>query len=67
MAHVFFPQRQGLRRTFPEIRTKFDAVSLFDSSRNRNRPDIRLQIKGRKKSARPASCVKPYTLTPKIC
>jgi hypothetical protein len=52
-AHVFLPERlsnhcQGLRRTFFEIRTKFDAVPLSDPSRNRIRSDTRLKIKGRK-------------------
>jgi hypothetical protein len=36
---------QGLRRTFSEICTKFDAVLLFDSWWNRIRPDSRLQKK----------------------
>jgi hypothetical protein len=52
-AHAFFPeclsnQCQGLRRNFPEIFTKSDAVPLSDPSRNPIRPDTRLQIIGRK-------------------
>jgi hypothetical protein len=52
--HAFFLERlsnhcQGLCRTFSEICTKFDAVPLSNPSRNRIGPDIRLQIKGRKK------------------
>jgi hypothetical protein len=71
-ANAFFPGRlsnhcQRLRRTPYEICTKFDAVSLSDPSRNHISPDTRLEIKGRKKSARPPSCVKFCTLTPKIC
>jgi hypothetical protein len=55
-AHAFFPERlskhcQGIRRTFSEICTKFDAVPLSDPSRYHIRPDARLQIKGRNKSA----------------
>jgi hypothetical protein len=51
--HAFFPERlpnhyQGLRRTFSKICTKFSAVHLLDPSRNRFRPDTRIQIKGRK-------------------
>jgi hypothetical protein len=70
-AHASFPERlsnhrQGLRRTFSEIFTNSDAVPFWGSSRNRIRPDTRLQIKGRKKSARPTSCVKFCTPTPKI-
>jgi hypothetical protein len=57
---------QGLCRTFSEICTKFDAHSLLDQSQNRIRPDTRLHIEGRKKSACPPSCVKFCTLTPKI-
>jgi hypothetical protein len=38
----------GLRRTFSEIFTKFDAVPLSDPSWNRIRPNTRLQIKGHK-------------------
>jgi hypothetical protein len=41
-------------------------VPLSDPSRNRIRPDTRLQIKGRNKSAWPPSCVKFCSLTPKI-
>jgi hypothetical protein len=52
-AHVFFPELlsnhcQGLRRTFSEIYTKFVTVPLSDPSRNRIRPDTRLQTIGRK-------------------
>jgi hypothetical protein len=36
---------------------RFDAHSLSDPSRNRIRPDTDFQIKGRKESARPRSCV----------
>jgi hypothetical protein len=39
---------QRLRRTFPEICTKFDAVPLSNPLWNCIRSDIRLQIKGRK-------------------
>jgi hypothetical protein len=51
-AHTFFPEClcnhfQGLHHTFSEIYTKFDAVPLSDPSRNRIRPDTRLQIKER--------------------
>jgi hypothetical protein len=61
-AHDFFPEHlsnqfQGLRRTFSEIFTKIDAVPLSDPLRIRIRPDTRLQIKGRKNSAPPPSCV----------
>jgi hypothetical protein len=70
--HSFFPERlsnqyQCLRRTFSDICTNFDASSLSGPRRNRIRPDTQLQIKRRKKSAHPASCVKFYILTPKIC
>jgi hypothetical protein len=52
-AHAIFPERlsnhcQGLCGTSSEICTKFDAVPLPDPQRNRIRPDIQLQIKGRK-------------------
>jgi hypothetical protein len=52
-AHAFFPERlsnhyQGVRRTFPEIYTKCDAVPLSDPSRNHVRQDTWLQINGRK-------------------
>jgi hypothetical protein len=62
-AHSFFPDRssnhcQGLRRTFPEICIKFGVDPLSDPLRNRIRPDTRLQLKGRKKSARPPIGVK---------
>jgi hypothetical protein len=53
--------------TLSEICTKFDAHSLSDPSRNHIRPDTRLQIKLRKKSAPPPSYVELYTLTPKVC
>jgi hypothetical protein len=71
-AHAFFTerlsnQRQSLRRTVSEICTKCDAVPLSDPSRNGVRPDTRLQIRGLKNSARPPSCVKFCTLSPKIC
>jgi hypothetical protein len=50
-SHAFFPERlsnhcQGLRRTFSEVCTEFEAVPLSDPSRNRIRPDTRLQING---------------------
>jgi hypothetical protein len=53
MAHSIIPERlfnhcKGLPFTFSETWTKFDAVPLSDPSRNRIRPDARLQIKGRK-------------------
>jgi hypothetical protein len=51
---------------FSEICSNCNAVTLLDPSRNRIRPDTRLQIKGRKESAHPISCLKFYTLTPKI-
>jgi hypothetical protein len=57
----------GLRRTFFEICTKFDAVPLSDPLRNRISPDTQLQIKGRKEGEYPPSCENVYTLTPKIC
>jgi hypothetical protein len=71
-AHAFFPKRlsnhcQHLHHTFSKIYTEFDSHSLSDPSWNRIRPDTRLQIKGHKKSARPPSCMKFCTLTPKIC
>jgi hypothetical protein len=52
-AHAFFPERlsnncQGLRCTSSEICTKFYDVPLSDPSWNRVRPDMRLEIKGRK-------------------
>jgi hypothetical protein len=55
-ARAFFPERltnhcQGVRHTLFEIYTKCDAQLLSDPSRNRVRPDTRLQIKWRKKSA----------------
>jgi hypothetical protein len=70
-AHAFFPERlsnhcQGLCRTFSEICRNFYAVPLSDPSRNRTRPDTGLQIKERRKSARPPSSVKFCTLTPMI-
>jgi hypothetical protein len=40
---------QGLRLTFPEICTKFEAVPLSDPSRNRVKPDTWLQKRGPKK------------------
>jgi hypothetical protein len=46
--------------------TKFDAVLLLDPLWNRIRPDTWLQIDGCKKSARPPSCLKFCTLTPKM-
>jgi hypothetical protein len=69
--HALFPERlsnhgQGLRCTLSEICTKCDAVPLSDPSRNRIRTPG-LQIKGRKKSACPPSCVKFCTLTPEMC
>jgi hypothetical protein len=47
-AHAIFPERlsnhfQGFRRTFSEICTKFDAVPLSDTSRNRIRADTLLK------------------------
>jgi hypothetical protein len=53
MPHALFPERlsnhcQGLRRTFSNICTKFDAAPLSDPSRNHSRPDKELQIKARK-------------------
>jgi hypothetical protein len=59
---VFFRERlsnhyQGLRHTFPEICTGFDAVPLSGPSRNLIRPDTRLQIKRHEISARPPSYV----------
>jgi hypothetical protein len=64
-AQPFFPERlpdhfQGVCCTFSEICTKYYTVPLSD-------PSQRLQMKGRKKSARPPSCVKFCTLAPKIC
>jgi hypothetical protein len=69
--HAFFPERlsyhcQGLRRTLSEVCTKLGAVPLLDPSRNRIRPDTRLQIEGRKKSAPPPSWVILCILTTKI-
>jgi hypothetical protein len=51
--HSSFPKRlsnhcQGLRHTFSEICTTFNAVPLSDPSRSLVRPDTQLQIKGRK-------------------
>jgi hypothetical protein len=68
----FFPEGlsndcQGLRCIFSEICAKYDARSLSDPLWNHISPDTRLQIKGRKKSARLPSCVKFCTSTPKIC
>jgi hypothetical protein len=40
--------RQGLRYTLSDICTKFDAVPLSDTSRNRIKPDTRLKTKGHK-------------------
>jgi hypothetical protein len=71
MAHASFPEClsnhcQGLRHTFSEIYTKFDAHSLSDPMWNHIRPDTQFQIKGRKNQhVHPA--VKFCTLTPKIC
>jgi hypothetical protein len=50
MAHAFFPEHlsdhcQGIRRTFSEICTKFDAVPLPDASRNHIRLGTGLLIK----------------------
>jgi hypothetical protein len=56
-----------ISHTFSEIYTKFDAVPFLDPSWNRIGPDTRLQIKGRKESAHPPSCVKFCISTPKIC
>jgi hypothetical protein len=66
-AHAFLPERLSNRCTFSEICTEFDAVPLSAPSRNRIRPDTRLQIKGCKILDHPPSCVKLCTLTPKIC
>jgi hypothetical protein len=71
-AHAFIPKRlsnhcQRLLCTFFYIYSKFDAVPLSDISRNRIRPDTRLQLKGRKSSTLRPSCVKFCTLTPNIC
>jgi hypothetical protein len=49
-AHAFILERlsnhcQGLHRTTSEICSKFDAVCLSNPSRNRVRPDMKLQIK----------------------
>jgi hypothetical protein len=52
---------------FTEISTKFEAVPFSDPSRNRIRPDTRLHMQDRKESARPTSCIKFCTRTPKIC
>jgi hypothetical protein len=52
---------------FSEICTKLFAVPLSDPSRNRIRPDTRLKIKERKKSALLSSFVKFCSLTPNIC
>jgi hypothetical protein len=56
---AFFPERISLPGSpshfLPEICTKCYAVPLLDLLRNRIRPDTRLQIKGRKNSARPRS------------
>jgi hypothetical protein len=41
-------------------------VPLSDPSQNHIRPDTELQIKGRKKSVSPLSCVKFCTLAPKL-
>jgi hypothetical protein len=70
--HAFFPDRlpshcQGLRGTSNEICTKLNAILLSGPSRNHIRPDRRLKINGRKKSAHPPSCTKLCALTPKIC
>jgi hypothetical protein len=46
----FYNHCQGLRRSFSEIWTKFYTHSLSVPSRNSNKPDVRLQIKGRKNS-----------------
>jgi hypothetical protein len=54
-APLFTP---GYSLQFSEIRTIFDVQSLSDPSRNHIRPDTRLLIERRKKSARPPSCVK---------
>jgi hypothetical protein len=43
-----FPEHLSIRRTFPDICTIFDAVSLSDMLRNHITPDSRFQIKGRK-------------------
>jgi hypothetical protein len=53
--------------TFSKIRTQFHAVSLSDPSRNCIRPNTPLEMKGRKISERPLSCVTFCTLTSKIC
>jgi hypothetical protein len=62
-AHAFLSEHfsshcQSPCRTFYEICTKLDAVPLSDPLRNCIRPDIRLQIKGRIKSAHPLNCMK---------
>jgi hypothetical protein len=71
-AYAFFPERlcnlvQGLRLTFSQICTQFDAVPLSERYRNRIRPVSPLEIKGRKKLALPLSCLKVCTLTRNIC
>jgi hypothetical protein len=65
-AHGFFPELLS-NRCLDLHHTFLDAVPLSDPSRNRIRPDTRLQIKGRKESARATNCAKCCTLAPKIC
>jgi hypothetical protein len=54
--HAFFPERLSN-----------NCCRLSDPSRNPIRPNTRLQIKDRKKSASPPSHMKFCTLTPKTC
>jgi hypothetical protein len=70
-AHAFFPERlsnhrQGLRYTFSEICTKFCAVPLSDPSRNRIRPDTRLQLT-EVKNQHFHLATWNFVQTPKIC
>jgi hypothetical protein len=68
-AHACIPKLlpnhcQGLCHTFSEICTKFDVHTRCGIHRG---IASWLQVKGHKKSACPPSCMKSYTLTPKIC
>jgi hypothetical protein len=45
----------------------FTDVDMLLLLTNCQKPHTQLQIKGRKKSTRPSSCMKFCTLTPKIC
>jgi hypothetical protein len=59
--------RGDLTEFLADVNTLLLLISCQNPGRNHIRPDTRLQIKGRKKSARSPCCMKFCTLTPKVC